>query len=88
MTGGASNLTLRLVMSRNKLENVSLGVRIDNLVEDSIILPLDWAQKSWFRNMCNTALYVHYLLRYMGRGAESAPPPSNLYQKKISQPAE
>ena len=45
MTGGASNLTLRLVMSRNKLENVSLGVRIDNLVEDSIILPLDWAKK-------------------------------------------
>ena len=62
------------------------------LIMQSSVAPLQRSQgfksysigpgsKSWPRNICNTTLYVHCLLRYQG-GGESGPPPSPILGKK------
>ena len=68
MTGRASKLTLKLGLHHNELKNVSHVVLRGALVEVSgIKILFHWiGPKSWSRNMWNTTLYVHYLLRYKG----------------------
>ena len=88
MTGSASNLTLNLVLHHDKLKNLNRVVLRGALVEVSGIQMLfHWiGLKSWSRNMYNTTLYVHYLLRYQGGGAESTPaPPTYIRQQKANQ---